>query len=230
MSLNRLKELVSTKASDPSALLKSFVGWVRWRGGLMDTYFLKGTEKSREQAAKDGDESWAYRYPAPGSIPPPTIPYRSTKSVYDITYLGKDVRRNPSPFTVADPDFALLEHEKKKLLAAVAAAPPKPVAPPAPGAPPAPPAPTGPRLGSPGNNNPDVYRYSKDGLRSAMTATHAGMNSALAKVNQQRHLPRYEWSDEAEAIINDFKSKDLPPVPGRPVNPVVNHWAKDPRW
>jgi hypothetical protein len=42
------------------------------------------------------------------SVPAPSIPYRD-KDVYNIGYLGRDVRRNPSPFSVPQGDLAQLE-------------------------------------------------------------------------------------------------------------------------
>ena len=46
--------------------------------------------------------------PACRSTKQPRIPYRS-KEIYDIKYLGRDVRRNPSPFDRTDKDFAMLD-------------------------------------------------------------------------------------------------------------------------
>ena len=67
-------------------------------------------------------------------------------------------------------------------------------------------------LGSPGNNNPDVMRYD-NGLRSAMSTTHAAVEESLAQY-QATHLPRYAW--EGSNFAADLKAKGLPPQPGAP--------------
>ncbi len=69
MSLAKLRELAATvvaEASNPAGAAKNVLAWIRWRGGLMDTYITQGSEKNRDQAAHDGEAQWAYRFPAPG--------------------------------------------------------------------------------------------------------------------------------------------------------------------
>jgi hypothetical protein len=41
--------------------------------------------------------------------------------------------------------------------------------------------------------NPDVERYDKSGLRSAMTATHAALQKELAKCRPAAHVPTPVW-------------------------------------
>merc|ERR1711871_1177284 len=91
------------------------------------------------------------------------------EEVYDIKYYSRDTRRNQGALTVAEGDYAMIEAEEKKLLAAKAAAGED-----GEDAPPL-------NVGSPGNGNPDVYRYSKDGLRNTMTATHGALAASLER-------------------------------------------------
>ena len=64
MSLSKLQQLAASfaeQATNP----KAWKSWIRWRGGLMDTYITPASEKSREEAQRDGESQWAYRFPSP---------------------------------------------------------------------------------------------------------------------------------------------------------------------
>ena len=60
-----------------------------------------------------------------------------------------------------------------------------------------------------------VSRYSPDGLRSAMTATHESLAAAI-KTQDADQLVTYAWEKDADAILADLKAKGLPPNPGAP--------------
>lgn len=171
---------------------------------------------TREEAESKGLKLWAWRSPAPGSQPPPKIPYRDPTKVYDINYFSRDTRRYPSSGTVTEGDYAMLAAQEKKMLEARQEA----------GEDGADEAPV--NLGSPGNNNPDVYRYSDDGLRSTMTATHDALAASIAS-HEENHQPTFEWEADADAIVASYEAAGLPPVPGRALDAKCSE-RHDPRW
>ncbi|CAM9805479.1 unnamed protein product [Chrysoparadoxa australica] len=144
------------------------------------------------------DRIKGYRYPAPSNQQPPNYPAdHGDKSVdiYDTNYYSRDVSRPPTTVYTAQRYAEALEANLAEL-----------------------PDPEGVRASSSqGNKNPAVLRYDPSGLRSAMSATWTEMDKALEKA-QDNHNVHYAWEDKASAveIIEDCKTKGLPPVPGVP--------------
>jgi hypothetical protein len=164
-----------------------------WRGLKRAFMFKPDAPKFWVPANKKvpgAPEGGAYRYPAPGSRPPASVPTQSTDDLlYDIKYYTRDSRRHP------EPAFVITGAKTPKPM--LANSQPTPL------------------LGSPGNNNPDVLKYDATGLRSAMSTTNAAHQAALKKA-RPTHLPEPRWSNAQAAILADLDSKGLPPMPGAP--------------
>ena len=62
-----------------------------------------------------------------------------------------------------------------------------------------------------------VSRYSPDGLRSAMSATHEALAESIKK-------------QDADAILADTKAKGLPPIPGQPFKWKLPAATKIAKW
>ncbi len=78
--------------------------------------------------------------------------------------------------------------------------------------------------GSPGRRDADVERYSKDGLRTAMTANYPAMERELQR-HAPDHLPVYEWYWHTDAMVEEWKAKGLPPTPGRRARAAKDPWV-----
>ena len=74
-----------------------------------------------------------------------------------------------------------------------------------------------------------VSRYSPDGLRSAMTATHEALDASL-KTHEADQLTHYAWEADADAILADTQAKGLPPIPGAPFKWKMPESAKRAQW
>ena len=74
-----------------------------------------------------------------------------------------------------------------------------------------------------------VSRYSPDGLRSAMSATHEALAESIKKQDADQ-LVHYAWEGEADAIVADCKAKGLPPIPGKPFAWKLPKESKIARW
>lgn len=88
--------------------------------------------------------------------------------------------------------------------------------------------------GAPGRADPDVNRYSKDGLRSAMTTSWDATDKALNKIKPD-HLDNFVWQDNAQyaaEALDEVERRgkvvggDYPisPKPVRMRNPTGMHW------
>jgi hypothetical protein len=78
--------------------------------------------------------------------------------------------------------------------------------------------------GNPGRKDPDVNRYSPDGLRSAMTTSWAATDRALRKIVPD-HLERYKWESsqkEAEACIEEAVRRSKEIGAEYPVTPMIS--------
>ncbi|KAH8060196.1 hypothetical protein JL722_5159 [Aureococcus anophagefferens] len=152
--------------------------------------------------------------PTPEANWVPGAPARSSvehsDEVFDIGYLGRDTRRARRERAVIlakkylDPSElkAIEEGENPPALAEGEEAP----APMSKGS-----------AGNFGKLNYEiaVSRYSPDGLRSAMSATHEALAESIKKQDADQ-LVHYAWEGEADAIVADCKAKGLPPIPGKP--------------
>jgi hypothetical protein len=165
------------------------------------------------------------RNPAPGSRPAPQIPrVEHSDEVFDIGYLGRDTRRARRERAVIlakkylDPSElkAIEEGENPPALAEGEEAP----APMSKGS-----------AGNFGKLNYEiaVSRYSPDGLRSAMSATHEALAESIKKHDADQ-LVHYAWEGEADAIVADCKAKGLPPIPGKPFAWKLPKESKIARW
>jgi hypothetical protein len=86
------------------------------------------------------------------------------------------------------------------------------------------------QIGAPGTfGNPAVKLYDETGLRSAMTATHEQYNESVSKY-MPTQLPTVEWASEARHIVEDYKSKGLPPVPGKATGWKMPQTARTNQW
>ena len=147
-----------------------------------------------------------YRQPAPGSRPIARIPrVESSDEVFENNYYSRDTRRAVRDRAVIMAGKHLAPGERAAIEARDA-----PVAEgeDAPGAV---------NLGSKGGfgQMTPVGRYSPDGLRSAMTATHEALAKAI-KTQDADQLVHYAWEKDADAILADLQAKGLPPNPGKP--------------
>ena len=164
-----------------------------------------------------------YRNPAPGSRPAPQIPrVESTDEVFDIGYMGRDTRRARRDRAVIlakkylDPsEIKALEEGDKPVAEGEDA--PEPMS-----------------IGSAGNFGKLNYeiavsRYSPDGLRSAMSATHEALAESIKKHDADQ-LVHFAWEKDADAILADTKAKGLPPIPGQPFKWKLPAAAKIAKW
>mmetsp|Transcript_7347 Transcript_7347/g.21630 ORF Transcript_7347/g.21630 Transcript_7347/m.21630 type:complete len:223 (-) Transcript_7347:38-706(-) len=167
-----------------------------------------------------------YRYPAPGSRPPARVPrVESTDEVFDTKYYSRDTRRATRDRAVVLAKKYLKPAELRAIEAA--AAPPPELKE---GEEPPPPV----NIGSSGNFGKLNYeiavsRYSPDGLRSAMSATHEALATAI-KTQDADQLVTYAWEPDADAILADLKAKGLPPTGGVPFKWKLPASARQAQW
>jgi len=171
-------------------------------GGVTDTH------TSRASDAVDPLSGFGprYRFP-PASQPQARIPSAAPGRTYDIKYYPRDVRR------VADPSTTLMEasfsEEARKQLEAPAII-------------------DSPKLGSAGAKNPDVERYDRTGLRSAMTATHAAVTRELARSRGVPHLTHPTWQLDPKgmaAYAAAHAGAGYEALPGRHVDKRPLRWG-----
>ena len=74
-----------------------------------------------------------------------------------------------------------------------------------------------------------VSRYSEDGLRSAMSATHEALEAAIKKEDADQ-LVHYSWEPQADAVLADLQAKGLPPTPGLPYKWTLPETARQAQW
>ena len=167
-----------------------------------------------------------YRYPAPGSREAARVPrVENTDEVFDTKYYSRDTRRARRDRAVILARKYLAPTELKAIEAAKAPPPelkegeeaPQPMS-----------------IGSSGNFGKlnfeiAVSRYSPDGLRSAMSATHEALAESIKKQDADQ-LVHYAWEGEADAIVADCKAKGLPPIPGKPFVWKLPKESKIARW
>jgi len=193
--------------------------WAQFRPD--DPHGLVGVPEHARTTVAGVDRVKGFRYPAPGSRPAVEIPSRHMEDdPYDITYYGKDTRRNAKshvlhivgsdvtaeevkmlPNTVkimeieegTDADGSKLVKREIVL------------------------SPVDEEIGSPGNKGnfaTGPSDYDPSGLRSTMQTNWAAMNAELEK-----HMPtqqvRYEWEEDQEAMLAKWESEGLPVMPGR---------------
>jgi len=136
----------------------------------------------------------AYRYPAPGSQPPPAIPREEIgKDIFDAKHYSRDYRRAPKERPIIKATRRLTKED----IAAIEAG-------------------DQPKEGSTGKfGNPAVFEYDPTGLRSSMTATHEALEAELDK-HKPTQLPHFAWEDNQDAIVAEYEAKGLPVPPGQP--------------
>mmetsp|Transcript_21133 Transcript_21133/g.84242 ORF Transcript_21133/g.84242 Transcript_21133/m.84242 type:complete len:207 (-) Transcript_21133:448-1068(-) len=181
--------------------------------------FRPGNPKLMEPspAARETDEAvpriQGYRYPAPGSRPPPRIPrVESPDDVFDIKYYSRDTVRQPRKRYVLA-NKAYLSEEQKKKAVAIDAEPPKQL-----------------NWGSTGKfGNPAVKEYDPTGLRSSMTATYEALEASLEK-HQPDHLPTPVWWDEYDEICAKHEAQGRPIPLGRPTQWIKPAGLKKASW
>ena len=74
-----------------------------------------------------------------------------------------------------------------------------------------------------------VSRYSPDGLRSAMSATHPALEAAI-KEQDADQLITYAWEPDADEILADLQAKGLPPTPGAAYKWTLPESARQAQW
>ena len=134
------------------------------------------------------DRIEGYRYPAPGSRPEANVPQRTDDQVYDMKKYTHDPRNLKSnDVTYINSRIPLLIDESKVV-----------------------------RKGSMNRKeNPAVKAYDPTGLRATVTATWDEMDKALAENAAPNHLPRPEWENDFEQIMNECIRKGIPIREGR---------------
>ena len=167
-----------------------------------------------------------YRYPAPGSREAARVPrVENTDEVFDTKYYSRDTRRARRDRAVILARKYLAPTELKAIEAAKAPPPelkegeeaPQPMS-----------------IGSSGNFGKlnfeiAVSRYSPDGLRSAMSATHPALEAAI-KEQDADQLITYAWEPDADEILADLKAKGLPPTPGAAYKWTLPASARQAQW
>lgn len=155
----------------------------------------------------DGSTRAAYRFPAPGNLDHPAIPDKTSNRNYEITHYTRDTTRTAEPITIlrVDPSRpAAIETQEFVQITD----------------------------GSAGNKNSDVLNYDPSGLRTTMTASHEALQASLAAL-QPNHLPESAWAGDAEAIIQEYTKKGLPPVPGKDFSSMLDldsPYRTNPQW
>ncbi|CAE7404676.1 unnamed protein product [Symbiodinium sp. KB8] len=143
---------------------------------------------------------------APASHPPPVLPKREDHNVFDITYYRRDYSRNNVADEVAMSSQGNLLDSPQGSSLLIPKTADEPVTP------------------SPGRKDPDVARYSRDGLRSTMTATIAARNARLAQ-HRPDHLPMPDWARHREGVVAAATAEGKPIPFGTP----YNKWKRS-RW
>lgn len=177
----------------------------------------------------EGDQAVArikgYRYPAPGSRGPARVPrVENEDEVFDTKYYSRDTRRAKRDRVVIlarkyipAGELKALEAAKEPVELAEGEEAPQPMS-----------------EGSKGqfgklNFEIAVSRYSEDGLRSAMSATHEALEAAIKKEDADQ-LVHYSWEPQADAVLADLQAKGLPPTPGLPYKWTLPETARQAQW